>query len=75
MVAAAGLTPETYAGAIERLAAADPMLAAVVELEALLTLDDARLRAIGFSWQKPRAARLGAGPHETGTHLNWVSRR
>ena len=56
---AAGSTSETYAGAIECLAAADPMLAAVVEPEAFLTLDDARLRAIGFSRQNPPAARLG----------------
>ena len=92
------LTPETYAGAVERLAADDPVLASVVdrwgpppfwrhpegfaglahgilaqqvslesavaafgrlegalgrvEAEAFLTLDDARLRAIGFSRQK-----------------------
>jgi DNA-3-methyladenine glycosylase II len=107
-----GLTPETYAGAVERLVAADPVLAGVldrwgpppfwrhpegfaglvhgilaqqvslesavaafgrlevalgrVEPEGFLMLDDARLRAIGFSRQKAGYARglasaIGAG--------------
>jgi DNA-3-methyladenine glycosylase II len=97
------LTPETYAGAVERLAGADPVLAGVVdrwgpppfwrhpegfaglvhgilaqqvslesavaafgrleealgrvEPEGFLTLDDARLRGIGFSRQKAGYAR------------------
>jgi DNA-3-methyladenine glycosylase II len=100
---ATGLTPETYAGAVERLAGADPVLAGVVdrwgpppfwrhpegfaglvhgilaqqvslesavaafgrleealgrvEPEGFLTLDDARLRGIGFSRQKAGYAR------------------
>jgi DNA-3-methyladenine glycosylase II len=100
---ATGLTPATYAGAVECLAGADPVLAGVldrwgpppfwrhpegfaglvqgilaqqvslesavaafgrleevlgrVEPEGLLTLDDARLRALGFSRQKAGYAR------------------
>ncbi len=103
MLLATGLTPETYAGAVERLVAADSVLAGVldrwgpppfwrhpegfaglvhgilaqqvslesavaafgrlegalgrVEPEGFLTLDDARLRAIGFSRQKAGYAR------------------
>ncbi len=103
MLLATGLTPATYAGAVERLAGADPVLAGVldrwgpppfwrhpegfaglvqgilaqqvslesavaafgrleealgrVEPEGLLTLDDARLRALGFSRQKAGYAR------------------